>query len=358
MNKLEFQPEAERARDGLLATGTVGVLVSLDDDKSEVFMPVNGARIEELDDEQYLGVSTANGVRYYPIKSEDDVTVDDENGKITFSSYGKIYTIRAFEDSDGTWASVLESPVPAETLEERYMAEISTAFSPDAPAADENLYAAVDEETNEVKELVYSTTAGMYTRSYNAWFRIPKDDETLDDLVVYEVDPKFIKIYDMAQGNDDTLFVDDLDKYEVEFRGALTAAAEPECPPATLDIELNIQNRQNAIDNVGYGPLNPQEPNEEFWQEKAEKWSVTPEDAKKSLCGNCGVFIRTTKMLACISAGLQEGDQNADDADAVIDAAELGYCEALDFKCAASRTCDAWVTGGPITDENMERKNG
>jgi hypothetical protein len=27
----------------------------------------------------------------------------------------------------------------------------------------------------------------------------------------------------------------------------------------------------------------------------------------------------------------------------------LGYCEAFDFKCAASRTCDAWVVGGPIT---------
>lgn len=357
MNKLEFQPEEERSRDGFLASGTVGVLVSLDEDNTEVFMPINGARVEELDDEQYLGVSTINGVRYYPIKSKDDVNVDDANGKITFSSYGKIYTIRAFEDSDGTWASVLESSVPAEALEEQYMAEVETAFSPDAPAADENLYAAVSEETNEVKELVYSSAAGMYTRSFNAWFRVPKDDETLDDLVVYEVNPKFIKVYDMAEGNEETLFADDLDTYEVEFRGALTAAADPDCPPATTDIELNIQNRQNAIDNVGYGPLNPQEPNDDFWQEKATKWSVTADDARKSTCGNCGVFIRTSKMLSCISEGLQAGDQNADDADAAIDAAELGYCEALDFKCAASRTCDAWVTGGPITDDNMERKN-
>jgi hypothetical protein len=26
----------------------------------------------------------------------------------------------------------------------------------------------------------------------------------------------------------------------------------------------------------------------------------------------------------------------------------MGYCEALDFKCAASRTCNAWAVGGPI----------
>jgi hypothetical protein len=29
----------------------------------------------------------------------------------------------------------------------------------------------------------------------------------------------------------------------------------------------------------------------------------------------------------------------------------LGYCEIFDFKCAASRTCDAWVVGGPNTGE-------
>jgi hypothetical protein len=32
----------------------------------------------------------------------------------------------------------------------------------------------------------------------------------------------------------------------------------------------------------------------------------------------------------------------------VIEAGELGYCRFLKFKCAAARTCDAWVVGGPI----------
>ena len=123
---------------------------------------------------------------------------------------------------------------------------------------------------------------------------------------------------------------------------------EDTCPIATQDIQVNLKNRQNAIDNVGYGPMNPAEPNEEFWDDKAERWDITPEDAKTALCGNCVFFIRTPRILDCISAGL--GDEQ--DAEAIIDGGELGYCEALDFKCASKRTCNAWAVGGPITEEN------
>jgi hypothetical protein len=128
----------------------------------------------------------------------------------------------------------------------------------------------------------------------------------------------------------------------------VAALDEDECPPATRDIVLNVTNRQNAIDNVGYGPLNPKEPSLEFWQEKADRWDTTPVEAKKSICGNCVFFIKTPKMLDCIASGIEEGgsgEQNAWDA---IDQADLGFCEALDFKCAASRTCNAWAAGGPI----------
>jgi hypothetical protein len=238
------------------------------------------------------------------------------------------------------------------------MVEVATAFSPNAPADDENLYAAVDEDTDEIKYLVYSTESGMYTRSNRGWFKVPKDDESLDDLEVYEVSPKFIKIYDMAEGNDEQLLADDAREYEVDFRGALTAAgltADADygdaCPPATLDLELNIKNRQYAIDKIGYGPLNPTEPSEEFWTKKAEMWKLPLEEAKKSLCGNCAVFNRTPKILSCIEEGLMSGGSDTSGVEAAIDQAELGYCEMLDFKCAASRTCDAWVVGGPITEE-------
>jgi hypothetical protein len=137
--------------------------------------------------------------------------------------------------------------------------------------------------------------------------------------------------------------------------GAVTADADygDACPPATQDIVLNIENRQNAIDNVGYGPLNPAEPNEEFWQDKADRWNIESVEAKKSICGNCVFFDRRPKTLDCIESGIAEGgsgDQSAWDA---IDQAELGYCTALDFKCAASRTCNAWAAGGPVTEDTV-----
>ena len=69
------------------------------------------------------------------------------------------------------------------------------------------------------------------------------------------------------------------------------------------------------------------------------------ESAKKSLCGNCSFFVQTKAILDCIASGIN--DANEWD---TIEAGDLGYCEAFDFKCAANRTCDAWVGGGPIVD--------
>lgn len=121
-----------------------------------------------------------------------------------------------------------------------------------------------------------------------------------------------------------------------------------DCPDATHDIKVNLANRETAITDAAYGPLNPDEPNTDFWQAKADRWSVTIADAKGSLCGNCAAFIQTTEMKTCIENGLgEEGDD-------VANAANLGFCEIFDFKCAGTRTCDAWVVGGPITDANSE----
>jgi starvation-inducible DNA-binding protein len=152
-----------------------------------------------------------------------------------------------------------------------------------------------------------------------------------------------------------------LDMSKVKKPKATTLVADAdyggECPPATQDIQLNLKNRQNAIDNVGYGPLNPKEPSTEFWQEKADKWSVSPEEAKKSICGNCVFFDIRSKTMDCIESGIAEGGSGDESAWDAIDQAELGYCTALDFKCAASRTCNAWAVGGPVTDESERAVN-
>ena len=122
------------------------------------------------------------------------------------------------------------------------------------------------------------------------------------------------------------------------------------CPPATQDITLNLKNRQKAIDDYGYGPLNPDMPNTKFWMKKVDEWNLdSAEEAKQSLCGNCAAFDIREETLDCIAQGI-DSDSPADAA-GVIDAGELGYCKFLKFKCASRRTCDAWVTGGPLRDK-------
>ena len=124
---------------------------------------------------------------------------------------------------------------------------------------------------------------------------------------------------------------------------------QEECPAATQDVAVNLENRQRAIDEANYGPLNPNEPNEEYWKAKAKMFNGDVETAKKARCGNCAFFVKTPSMLECIAGGINDVNQLD-----TIKAADLGYCEAFDFKCAAARTCDAWVVGGPIVEEDLD----
>lgn len=101
------------------------------------------------------------------------------------------------------------------------------------------------------------------------------------------------------------------------------------CPTATQVPELNAKNRQRAIDIVGYGK---------------------PAEGVTSLCGNCGVFDQTKKMLGCISVGLPLENAMGED--------DRGYCDSFHFACSASHTCKAWVEGGPIVDEEEEESEG
>jgi hypothetical protein len=162
------------------------------------------------------------------------------------------------------------------------------------------------------------------------------------------------------------------------------AEEEQKCPIATQNVEVNLKHRQIAIDRYGYGPLNPNNPNIKFWREKAEMWKLDSiDEAKECRCHNCAAFNVTTKMLNCIEVGLSSGEKevtvkdeptpdttktvteaesndvedktsdNIADKDAwdTIEAGKLGYCTMHKFKCAGSRTCSAWIVGGPVKDK-------
>jgi len=135
---------------------------------------------------------------------------------------------------------------------------------------------------------------------------------------------------------------------QMEARDKKELAEPASCPIATQDIKTNLANRQTAVDDANYGPANPNEPNEDYWKAKADEFQGDVVTAKKMLCGNCAAFDQRSKVLGCIKKGIGE------DANEVAIGGDLGYCEIFDFKCAAKRTCDAWIVGGPITDNKEE----
>jgi len=133
-------------------------------------------------------------------------------------------------------------------------------------------------------------------------------------------------------------------KYQAAMNQMMTPANEvAKCPMPTQDVVLNLKNRAKAITTAAYGPENPALPNTAYWKKKADTWDVSIEDAKKSRCGNCAAFNVQDSIKQCIAKGIG----NEADPWGTIALADLGYCEIFDFKCAATRTCDAWVTGGP-----------
>lgn len=209
--------------------------------------------------------------------------------------------------------------------------------------------------------IFYTEKYGTFTRVNGDWLALSPEDTSLENLSIMDILPADYKVvtdmFDEAQKAKRYLKYGQVKDYEVRYLfeetvQSITAAVETSegCPPATKDIAINLDNRKNAIDTAMYGPLNPMEPNEEYWKAIADEWSVDIDTAKKQRCSNCAVFIQTPKMLDCIASGL--GNEEGNDAWGSIEAGDLGYCEAFDFKCAASRTCRAWVAGGPVTEES------
>ncbi len=96
------------------------------------------------------------------------------------------------------------------------------------------------------------------------------------------------------------------------------------CPIATMDVHVNIKNRQHAIEEYHYGPANPLKPGD-HWQKLADIWSIDTEVAKTMKCENCAAFDVSDKMRACIEKGIV-GDTKGSSAQATIEKADLGYC--------------------------------
>jgi len=237
-----------------------------------------------------------------------------------------------------------------------------TATWPQSLGRDDKLYSIENLDTNSVDYLVFASfdKRKNYVRSNGAWW--PVSEDFFDEID----DPKYsIEFVDVD-------FIPQYDEAEIEYaRNRITmvppsqpivAAKESspakKCPIATQDIGVNLKNRRKAISVGNYGPLDPSRESASFWGQKAELWSTSVEEAKKSTCANCAFFIVTSAMKSCIESGISEGEPDSQSAWDSVNAGDLGYCDAFNFKCASGRTCDAWVTGGPITDKNSSSEGG
>ena len=167
-----------------------------------------------------------------------------------------------------------------------------------------------------------------------------EEDEYLDDTETDETDT------DTADMTDDAEETDNESDYEKDEDDEAMGSS---CPIPTRDQTVNMENRQKAIDEFAYGPENITEVNEEFWNNKKVKFMTkTMELAKEKKCGNCAAFTIKAAMLTCLDNGIDQTIDENDTWDA--DKENRGYCDFLDFKCHAQRTCDSWVEGGPLKD--------
>lgn len=184
----------------MLANGSMVVSSELDGETLHypAYRIVVGPSFDGADTDYEVHLDGLDRVRIYPVKSIDDVKVDEAASEITFQAQGTIYTVRAFTDSDGQWASMTgAAEVPAQALEEIFMNDVARDADPTIDSyPDESLFALAD-DTGAVKYLMYAGGAEMYTRTGGKWEVL--DDPTgemLDGLEILDVDPTFINVYD------------------------------------------------------------------------------------------------------------------------------------------------------------------
>ena len=126
------------------------------------------------------------------------------------------------------------------------------------------------------------------------------------------------------------------------------------CPPALVDSKINVANHLKSIKEVGLGPIDPRQPNMDFWMDKGKKWGISEGDARSRLCLNCEHYLSTKEIVDCINNGsakffkasnLPIKPQLAD-----VESKPVAYCVTRHITCSPTRTCDEQEMGGPIDD--------
>lgn len=130
---------------------------------------------------------------------------------------------------------------------------------------------------------------------------------------------------------------------------------EKQVPPALKNKALSIKNHQICIIKAELGPANPRAPENFFWLKKTAVWNVSECAAREMLCSNCGHYWKTKFIDDCMKKYEQATPPEVDPS--WVDTGESGgYCDEWEIPCTASRTCNTWEPGGPITDAKRGNK--
>ena len=121
---------------------------------------------------------------------------------------------------------------------------------------------------------------------------------------------------------------------------------------ALMSNDVNIANHKLTIKQAALGPADPRLPNEQFWQDKGNKWNCSAGDARGRLCANCEHFIETTQVKDCIDNGPAKDFKTSmvDPSIVDIESKPVAWCNMYNITCSPTRTCDSQEMGGPIDD--------
>lgn len=128
---------------------------------------------------------------------------------------------------------------------------------------------------------------------------------------------------------------------------------EDKLPAQLLYPEVNVANHLLAIQYEALGPVDPREPNPEFWAAKVEKWQVLEGEARTRLCMTCAHYDNSPEIVEYMQSTwepIKLQELPIDPAPVDIPGDLSACCTRWTITCTAMRTCDAWEA--PWEDED------
>lgn len=136
----------------------------------------------------------------------DDVSVDGNTGRLNFTSTGTPFGIRELREDDGSWLSRYKTLLPLPALGSLIgrVGDSGTMVTAGPTDPRETLDAFTTEDSPYVVGVLYTNTAGRWSREGGDWVPVSPDDPTFStgdsDLIVTPIDPdkadQFLNLFD------------------------------------------------------------------------------------------------------------------------------------------------------------------